>query len=260
MRACLTAYRVFAYYVSFVVFGCGGLLLNLFCLLAGWLPATPPVERFFQRLIHRHFALWMRWLRLTRICFVCHEGFERLPRGGGLVLAANHPGLMDITYVLARVPEAVCVFKPAIRRNPVLGAAARSAGYLASDDGLNLIRAASDKVAAGHILVIFPEGTRTRAGLLNPLKPGFALIAQRGHVPIQTVRITCDSNLLIKERAWWKPPRLPARVTVTVGEFFPPPAIHGVAATVQEVDTWFRRALAGQPSPFGDVHAGTGTI
>ena len=148
------------------------------------------------------------------------------------MLVANHPGLMDITYLLARVPEAVCIFKPAIRRNPVLGAAARSAGYLANDGGIDLIRAASAKVAAGHTLVIFPEGTRTRDGLLNPLKPGFALIAQRARTPIQTVRITCDSDLLIKNRAWWKLPRLPAHVTLTLGPCFPPPETRMAAATV----------------------------
>ena len=65
------------------------------------------------------------YVRATRGLKSCHHG--------GLVLAANHPALIDITCLLARVPEAVCIFKPAIRRNPVLGAAARRAGYLASD-------------------------------------------------------------------------------------------------------------------------------
>jgi 1-acyl-sn-glycerol-3-phosphate acyltransferase len=249
MRVCLTAYQLLAYYLSFFFFGGSGLLLNLFCLLLGWLPDTPRVERFFQRLIHRHFSLWVWWLRQTRLFSFTYEGFERLPLGRGLVLVANHPGLMDITYLLARVPEAVCIFKPAIRHNPVLGAAARAAGYLANDGGIDLIRAASAKVAAGHTLVIFPEGTRTRDGLLNPLKPGFALIAQRARKPVQTVCITCDSNLLIKNRAWWKLPRLPAHVTLTLGKCFRPPETRMAAATVTEVETWFRRTLMGHSPP-----------
>jgi len=258
MRVCLTVYRIFAYYLSLAAFGTGSLLLNLFCLLFGWLPETPRTRHFFQRLIHGHFVAWVGWVRVLRICFVHYEGFERLPRGRGLVLAANHPGLLDITYLLARVPEAVCIFKPAIRRNPVLGATARAAGYIASDGGIDLVRAASARVAAGETLVIFPEGTRTRAGVANPFKPGFALIAHRGHVPIQTVRITCDSNALIKGRPWWKPPQMPAHVTLTLGEAFPPPDLRGVAATVAEVEAWFHRALAGQPSPFGAADAAGG--
>jgi 1-acyl-sn-glycerol-3-phosphate acyltransferase len=254
MRLGLIICRSFVYYLSFVLFGMAGGLLTLCCLLVFWLPATPGRERFFQRVIHRHFSLWVRWLQWSRQVFFTYEGFERLPRGRGLLLVANHPGLMDVTYLLARVPEAVCIFKPAIRRNPVLGAAARRAGYLASDAGLDLFRSASAKAAAGHTLVLFPEGTRTRGGPLNPLKAGFALIAQRARTPTQTVLITCDSDLLIKGRAWWKLPRLPAHVTVSLGPLFPPPEKGGTAALVAEVNGWFRRALASQsPSPITGV-------
>lgn len=243
MRSGLFLYKFFVYYLSFFIFGTGGALLSLFCLLLAWLPDTPRVERFFQRLIHRHFAIWIWWLRQTRLFTFHYQGFEQLAPGRGLVLVANHPGLTDITYLLARIPDAVCIFKPAIRRNPVLGAAARAAGYLANDGGLDLIRAASAKVAAGHTLIVFPEGTRTREGLLNPFKPGFAFIAQRARVPIQAICITCDSNLLIKGRAWWKMSRLPAHTTISVGKRFPPPDTRMVAATVAEVEAWFRETL-----------------
>ena len=246
MRVCLTAYQLLAYYLSFFFFGGSGLLLNLFCLLLGWLPDTPRVERFFQRLIHRHFSLWAWWLRQTRLVSFTYEGFERLPRSRGLVLVANHPGLMDITYLLARVPEAVCIFKPAIRRNPVLGAAARRAGYLGSDGGHELVRRAAAKVAAGGVLVIFPEGTRTPPGsALLPFKPGFVLIARRARVPIQLVRITTDSDVLTKGRAGWRLPRFPAHVEVTVG----PLIFTGTAATTAElnaeIEAWFRHPPAG---------------
>ncbi len=247
MRLGRTIYQYFVYYLSFVFFGIGGGVLNLFSLVCCWLPATPRRQRFFQRLIHRHFAAWLWWMRWSGQVVVTHDGFERLPRGSGLLVVANHPGLMDITYLLARIPEAVCVFKPGIRRNPVLGASARLAGYLASDAGLDLLRAASARAAAGHTLVLFPEGTRTRGGLLNPFKGGFAVIAQRASVPTQTVLITCDSKLLVKGRPWWKLPRLPAHVTLSLGPLFPPPPPNQTAAYLAEVEDWFRGALAGRP-------------
>ena len=248
MRPGLTIYKHFAYYLSFFFFGTGGLLLNLGCALVFWLPATPRSQRFFQRIIHRHFALWVWWLRQTRLFFVRYEGLERLARGRGLVLVANHPGLMDITYLLARVSEAVCIFKPAIRRNPVLGGAAQRAGYLANDGGLDLIREAAARARAGDPVIIFPEGTRTRGGALNPLKAGFALVAQRAGVPIQAVCIVCDSDILSKTHRWWTLPRLPAHVTVTVGPEFAPPAPARTAALVTEIDAWFRHALAAPES------------
>lgn len=240
----LTLYKYFAYYLSFFFFGAGGALLNLFCLLVFWLPETPGRERFFQWLIHRHFSLWIWWLQRTRLFTVRYEGLERLTGNDGLVLVANHPGLMDVTYLLARLPRALCIFKPEIRRNPVLGGAARLAGYLANDGGLEAVRAAAAKAAAGHVVLIFPEGTRTRGGPLNPFRAGFAFVAQRARVPIQTALITCDSNVLLKGQPWWRLPRLPAHVTVQFGPRFPPPALRETAALVAAVETWYRRVLA----------------
>lgn len=237
LRAC---YQLPAYYATLLLFAGGGLGLSLISLLTGWLPATPRTERFFQRLIHRHLAFFHWWCDAARLVHVRYHGFPMRPRGG-LVLVANHPALIDITCLLARVPEAVCIYKPAIRNNPVLGAAARRAGYLGGDGGHDLVRAAADKVAAGHTLIVFPEGTRTPPGhALLPFKPGFVLIARRARVPIQLVRITTDSDVLTKGRAWWRLPRFPAHVDVTAGPLIPTDTNATTAAQSAAVETWFR--------------------
>ena len=228
------------YYFTLLLFAAGGLELSLLGWLSGWLPATERTERFFQRLIHRHLALFHWWCDRGRLVHVRYQGFGRWPRGG-LVLAANHPALIDITCLLARLPEAVCIFKPAIRRNPVLGAAARRAGYLGSDGGHDLVRTAAAKVAAGHVLVVFPEGTRTPpGGALLPFKPGFVLIARRAGAPIQLVRITTDSDLLTKGCTWWRLPRFPAHVTVTAGPLIPTDPSVNPDELSAEIESWFR--------------------
>jgi 1-acyl-sn-glycerol-3-phosphate acyltransferase len=224
------------------MFGVFGLGLNLVALLGGMGPTTERTQRLFQRLIHRNFALFAWWIDFAGLVQVRYHGWERLPRGGrGLVLAANHPSLVDITLLLARVPEAVCIFKPAIRRNPVLGAAARRAGYLDSDSGHDLVREAGLKVAAGQTLVIFPEGTRTPpgAGLLT-LKPGFVLIARRAGVPIQLVHIAYTRPVLAKGRAVWKIPPLPARADITVGPCVEAGDGADSAAIEAEAAAWLR--------------------
>lgn len=238
-------YQLPAYYFTLLLFGVCGLGLSGFSLLCGWLPATDRTERFFQRLIHRHFALFHWWCATARLVYVNYHGFAPSPRGG-LVLAANHPALIDITCLLARVPEAVCIFKPAIRRNPVLGAAARRAGYIGNDGGHELVRAAAAKVAAGNTLVIFPEGTRTPPGReLLPFKPGFVLIARRARVPIQLVRITTDSDVLRKGGTWWRLPRFPAHVDVTLGPLIATDTAQSTAELSASIEAWFRP----QPSP-----------
>lgn len=235
-----SAYQLLAYYFTLLGFGAFGLSLSVFSLLAGALPVSERSERFFQRVIHRLFALFHWWCEFAGLVYVRYRGFDSLPRGG-LVLAANHPALIDITCLLARVPEAVCIFKPGIRRNPVLGAAARRAGYLASDGGHELVRRAAAKVAAGHTLVIFPEGTRTPPGeTLLPLKPGFALIARRAHVPIQLVRITTDSDVLTKGRAWWRLPKFPARIEISAGPLIATDSAASTAELTAEIENWFR--------------------
>jgi 1-acyl-sn-glycerol-3-phosphate acyltransferase len=239
-----TVYQLPAYYVTLLLFAGGGLSLSLISLLTAWLPATPRTERFFQRLIHRHFAFFHWWCAAARLVHVRYQGFPLRPPGG-LVLAANHPALIDITCLLARVPEAVCIYKPAIRNNPVLGAAARRAGYLVADGGLDLVRAAADKVAAGHTLIVFPEGTRTSPGLsLLPFKSGFVLIARRARVPIQLVSITTDSDVLTKGRAWWRLPRFPAHVNVTAGPLIPTDTEASTTAQSAAIEAWFRARIA----------------
>ncbi|HET7537168.1 MAG TPA: lysophospholipid acyltransferase family protein [Candidatus Didemnitutus sp.] len=243
------AHHLLGYYFTLLLFAAGGLGLNLFGLIAAPFCRAGRAERFFQRIIHRLFRFFVWWMGFIRLCFVRYHGLERLPRDRAFLLAANHPGLMDITYLLARIPEAICVFKPAIRRNPVLGAGARRAGYLVGAGGHDLVRQAAEKLAAGNVLVIFPEGTRTLPGTaLQPLRPGFVLMARRGGVPVQLVRITWDSNVLVKGRAWWKVPRLPAHVDVTVGPLIPVPPDADTEAVAAGIADWFR-----SPAPAGDA-------
>jgi 1-acyl-sn-glycerol-3-phosphate acyltransferase len=236
MRATL---QLLGYYLSLVFFGSGGLLLTVFCFLTGWLPETDRTVRFFQRLIHRLFAVFVWWGAFIRLMYVRHHGFAAMP-AGGCVVAANHPGLMDVTFLLARIPEALCVFKPSIRRNPVLGAAARRAGYIAGDGGHDLIRHAAEALAAGNKLIIFPEGTRTPlSGEIGVCRPGFVVAARRGGVPVQLVRIAWNSNVLVKGRAWWRLPNLPCRVDVSLGPCLRIAPESDAAAVAAEIRSWY---------------------
>lgn len=232
-------YAVPCYYFSLLLFGVGGLLLSLLGLLLAWLPDTPPVVRGFQRLIHHHFRVFIWWGRFSRLMPVRFVDFPRQARGACIVVA-NHPALVDATFLLARLPEALCIFKPAISRNPVLGAAARRAGYLANDGGPDLVRHAAAAVAAGNTLVVFPEGTRTPPGSpVQPFKSGFVLIARRAGAPIQLVRIETNSNVLAKGRPWWRPPILPARFTLTLGPLVSAGGDMPVQEIAARIHRWF---------------------
>lgn len=236
------------FYLTLIVFGGAGLLLHAIGFLLCWVPATAGIERSFQWLISRSFAVLLAWTRRTGVCRVRYRGFDPAPTRGA-VMVANHPGLLDATYLLAREPAAVCLFKGSIRRNPILGAA-RRAGYLANDGGLGLVRAASARLAAGTSLVVFPEGTRTPPGrTLGAFHAGFALIARRARAPIQLVRITSSGPLFAKGRSWWKLPRLPVDVVVQAGPRIDPATAASTDALVAQVEAWFAASATPRLAP-----------
>ena len=244
MPALLILYQVLAYYASFAFFAAMSLSLNFCCFLAGARGTTDASERFFQRIVHRCFALFVWWLTVSRIVPVRYEGFDHWAPPRGRVIVANHPCLMDVGWLLARVPETMCIYKPAVGHNPLFGSIARCAGYLSSDRGTHLLRNATTKLAGGQNLLVFPEGTRTTGATLNALKPGFVAIARMARAPIQLVHITCDSELLTKARAWWHVPHLPAQIVVTLGPLLPPPG-RDTDRAIAEISAWFRQASPG---------------
>jgi 1-acyl-sn-glycerol-3-phosphate acyltransferase len=209
-------YYIIAYYLSWVWFGLGGLLLNLACAPLLLLPHRERFGPAVRRTIRRMFAWWLKWFHASGVLRVDWRGFpaDELPNGS--VYVANHPTLIDAPILLSRIPEATCIFKPSLLRNPFIGPAAILAGYTAGGGVVDLVRDAADQVSAGRSLLIFPEGTRTTPGqALNPLKPGFALIAARAGAPVRLMTIRSSPRLVARGRAWWKPPQLPAWMEIT---------------------------------------------
>lgn len=216
-RALLRLYHIPANWISWGVFAFVGLALNVVC--AGLL-VLPERERrgpSVRVAIRRLFSAWCGWLHATRLIFVSWHGFTPEALDGPAVYIANHPGLLDATFILARLPDAICIFKPAIMRNPALGPAALMAGYISGNAGLDLVRDAAVRVSSGRSLLVFPEGTRTVPGRrLNPFKPGFALIAARARVPVRLLHIRAPLDLVPKGWSWWRAPTFPARVDITL--------------------------------------------
>ena len=126
------------------------------------------------------------------------SALDALQSERGLVVASNHPSLLDVMLVVSRLPRAVCITKARLWDNPFLGGGARLAGYIRNDAPLPLIRRAAVEVRGGANLLIFPEGTRTVTAPVNPFKAGFALIAREAGAPVQVVFIETDTPYLRK--------------------------------------------------------------
>jgi glycerol-3-phosphate O-acyltransferase/dihydroxyacetone phosphate acyltransferase len=115
-------------------------------------------------------------------------GAERIPAGGGLVLAANHQNaLVDPALLLATVPRRLqALAKAPLFRYPLIGSLLRLAGALpvhrrqdpGSDPARNaaMFAAATATLGEGGAVLIFPEGVSQAEPRLMPLRTGAARI------------------------------------------------------------------------------------
>jgi 1-acyl-sn-glycerol-3-phosphate acyltransferase len=140
----------------------------------------------------------------------------------GLVIVANHPSLLDALLLVAQLPRGFCVMKAGLMSNPLLAPGALLARYIRNDRPRAMVRAAVADLRCGGQLILFPEGTRTTGALPGPFHGGFALIASRARVPVQTVFIDTDSPYLGKDWPLWKLPPLPIEFSVRIGRRFEP--------------------------------------
>jgi len=168
----------------------------------------------------------------------------------GLLIVANHPSLLDAMMLAAMLPRSACVMKPSLMRNPLLAPGARLARYIRTSTPHLTMRLAIDDLSAGGQLIMFPEGTRTTHTPLNPFQGGFALIARRAGVPVQTVFIDTTSPYLGKGWPLWRLPPIPIEFTVRVGRRFEVGA--DLVASVHEIERYMAagvRPLPPRPDP-----------
>ncbi len=195
--------------------------------------------------ITRGFRQYLGALTLIGACRFDLSELDALRRDGPLVIAPNHPGLLDAVMVISRLPNLACIMKAEIVDNLFLGAGARLAGYIRNDAQLSMIKQSVAELKSGSHLLIFPEGTRTTRWPVNPCKGTAALIASRARVPIQTVLIETDSAYLSKGWPLFRRPALPIHYRVRLGRRFEPPAKAG--ASTAELERYFIDALRDAP-------------
>lgn len=122
------------------------------------------------------------------------EGIENIPAEGPVIIAMNHVAWVDVLLSALRVPrQFYYMAKAELFSVPIIGFLIRQWGAFPVRRGegdREALRSAERVLAEGHMLVIFPEGHRTRGGPLLPGQPGAALIAMRNHVPIVAVAIS----------------------------------------------------------------------
>jgi 1-acyl-sn-glycerol-3-phosphate acyltransferase len=159
---------------------------------------------------------------LTRVSI---EGdLHRIPRDGPLIIASNHLSNADGVVVGGWLTPALgrrihWLGKREMLEWPIVGPMARAGSVHPIDRGgadVEAFRLAQRILDEGHVLVVFPEGTRSTTGGLQEAKDGLALLALRSGAPILPV------GVFGTDRFWprGKLPRPGGRIGMKVGEAF----------------------------------------
>ncbi len=130
------------------------------------------------------------------------SGLENLPSSGGVLFVANHQGAFDILLLIGFIPGLKgFVSKKENFRLPIVSIWMKLLGCIVIDrndlrQSVQAIARGVRDLQAGRSLVIFPEGTRSKSGQLNPFKDGSFKLATRSGAAIVPVTIDGSYRLL----------------------------------------------------------------
>lgn len=190
---------------------------------------------------------WVVWQPLrvlsTAVWGLRGYGAERVPAAGGLILASNHQSFLDpILIGLAVHRQLHFLARRSLFRFGPFRAVLRefNAHPIDRDRGdLGAIRTTLRCLGDGAVVLMFPEGTRTKTGRLGTVKQGVTRIAQRAGVPIVPV-------LVEGTRLAWPPTNLlpiPGPVNIILGSPVVPRA--GFPGPADFMDMW--KTLSREP-------------
>jgi 1-acyl-sn-glycerol-3-phosphate acyltransferase len=171
------------------------------------------------------FPMWLArrvWSPLCLWITGCRRVLDRLPPlpAGPLIFASNHASALDIWVLLEKLPRTVrFIAKRELFRIPVFGWYMRLGGHIAVDrknhvQAVQSLHDAAAMVRAGTSLIVFPEGTRSRDGRVQPFKKGPFALALEARVPIVPVAVSGSAEVTPRGLvAVW-----PGTIHVAVGE------------------------------------------
>jgi 1-acyl-sn-glycerol-3-phosphate acyltransferase len=243
LRPIKIAYEYFALYSSLTLLGIICLTWSVFAIPLYFILPRRLGTAVGRRGIMSGFRIYAWSLAITGTYRLDLRAIDTLKGGPAVILAPNHPSLIDALLILTRHPNLVCVMKSALMRNVFLGSGSRLARYVRNDSSRQMVKESVSHLKEGGVLLLFPEGTRTTHDPINSLVGSVGLIAKHAKAPVQTLIIETDSPFLSKGWPLFKRPTLPIIYRVRLGKRFDPPS--DVPAFTAELDHYYRHELAG---------------
>lgn len=118
---------------------------------------------------------------------------ERVPQKGPVILASNHASILDPPLVGSGLKRGInYLARESLFRFPGIGALLRSWNAVPVDrdgGGARGLKTILDRLHRGGAIILFPEGTRTRDGNLQPARSGIGLTVIKSEAPVVPVRV-----------------------------------------------------------------------
>jgi len=211
-RAIASAYGVYA------------LAVFTFTLIPVWLLVSITRDQQRAGRLIRSGSRWMLFLAGVPVRIEGGEILTDLKEKGPWVFASNHSSYVDIFVILAVLPAGVrFVAKGEVLAMPFFGTMTRRSGQLAFDRAnpearIRQARELNAVLRRGESVVVYPEGTFTRAGGIRPFQLGAFKAAVETQRPICPIAVRGARQILRDERYLPNP----GRVTVTLGPLVVP--------------------------------------
>jgi 1-acyl-sn-glycerol-3-phosphate acyltransferase len=189
------------------------LILGVLAIAVSWVPPRGNWMALLAR-------IWARGLLAASGVRVRVGGVERLERGRGYLFMPNHQSYFDVVAMLAAIPGTYrFVAKRSLFRIPIFGWALSAGGFIAVDRhdrsrARDIWRAAGDRLARGASVLFYPEGTRSRSGLIAPFQRGAFLVALKTGAPIVPTGVSGAHDVMPPGTFWLTP----GTITLRFGE------------------------------------------
>ena len=198
---------------------------------------------FFAR--RGHFAhgcarAWSWLILATTGVDVTVTGLERIVPGKTYVFVANHQSIYDIPCLFWSIPfQLRIIAKESLGSFPMLGPHLKRTGHMLVDrrkpDRSGIFGWASRLTANGLSLIVFPEGTRSRTGMMGKFKGGSIMLAMQARLPIVPISVIGSRHVMKKGELTTRP----GRVRLIVHD--PIEAFANAEPSVQEVREFANR-------------------
>ncbi len=162
-------------------------------------------ERLFRMGLNGiRLALWLAGVR------VVVRGREKLACNRAVVFMSNHQGNFDPPVLLVTLPPMLILVKQELFRIPILGRGMRLRGFVpvnrrSREQAFAAVDEAVQKLKSGFSFLVFPEGTRSQDGRLQPFKKGVFVMAIRAGAPIIPISISGSHQIMEKGKLAIRP-------------------------------------------------------